>query len=607
MAENQSPEFQEAFQRLSTNLFNTEKSLILLREGLPVEKQETYIKKIQILSSDRISFQSSSKSASLSSDQSIQELSKLQEHYNEALHEMISEVVENNEIPEYSESELPTQALKLSRSSSKGMITGNFNETIETMDRILAVGESLIVQGYQKLFIDNLSMKDKLQSVIDERQNLPTCSKPLDTLNLKQKFCEKQLNCLLTLLQEANTLSDLITKLQEFDKRQIQFQQASQVTTEAMKKFFYRSDVRKTNERRRTYLTVNYADPSNPREGLDILRDQINSVIRNLNNLCDMEDAKVRTVKKSDLGDECEKAYDFALAAYDEEKELIKKTLAVLVAIEDNQVDLEKSDQFIEDFRLPEESPSAQLDYIKFFVKLGLSSSQVRLDQARLFYNLVLRFDQDHSTYSNLVETLQAEVHDLLTENKQLKTQAQSRVIDQISEGSHSLQELIELQEHLKHSIQDQLESQIRKPITDLIQTTHGVGSLLLEMSPDEDLKMRIEEFESDYSRSHNLFELSELASKQSAWVFRIVSKLARMNESLVHTNLANMKKARNLREGRECIAGKPNEFPIAAMDKVLTDMIKAYLGGLEDRKANIETVVQKQGVLSRLLRDYKS
>ena len=607
MAENQSPEFQEAFQRLSTNLFNSEKSLILLREGLPVEKQETYIKKIQSLSSDRVAFLSSTKSNPSSPDQTIQELSKQQERYSETLHEMISEVVENNEIPEYSQSELATQALKRSRTSSKGMITGNFNETIETMDRILAIGESLIVQGYQKLFIDNLSMKDKLQSVIDERQNLPTCSKPLDTLNLKQKFCEKQLSCLLTLLEEANTLTDLITKLQEFDKRQIQFQQASQVTTEAMKKFFYRSDVRKTNERRRTYLTVNYADPSNPREGLDILRDQINSVIRNLNNLCDMEDAKVRTVKKSDLGDECEKAYDFALAAHEEEKELIKKTLGVLVSIEDNQVDLEKSDQFIEDFRLPEESPSTQLDYIKFFVRLGLSSYQMRLDQAKLVFNLVTRFDQDHSTYSNLVESLQTEVHDLLTENKQLKTQAQSRVIDQISEGSHSLQELIELQDHLKHSIQDQLESQIRKPLTDLVQTTHGVGSLLLEMSTDEDLKMRIEEFESDYSKSKHLSELVELANKQAAWVFRIVSKLGRMNESLVHTNLSNMKKARNLKETRDCIAGKPSEFPIAAMDKVLTDMIKGYLGGLDERKANIETVVQKQSVLSRLLREYKN
>ena len=606
MAGNQSPEYQEAFQRLSTNLFNTEKSLILLREGLPVEKQETYIKRIQSLSADRVAFLSATKSNPLT-DLSVQDLSKLQELYSETLHEMISEVVESNEVPEYSQLELASQALKRSRTSCKGMITGNFNETSETMDRILAIGESLIVQGYQKLFIDNLSMKDKLQSVIDERQHLPTCSKPLDTLNLKQKFCEKQLTCLLTLLEEANTLSDLITKLQEFDKRQIQFQQASQVTTEAMKKFFYRSDVRKPNERRRTYLTVNYADPSNPREGLDILRDQINSVIRNLNNLCDMEDAKVRTVKKSDLGDECERAYDFALAAHEEEKELIRKTLGILVSIEDNQVDLEKSDQFVEDFRLPEESPSSQLDYIKFFVRLGLGSCQTRLDQARLVSSLVQRFDQDHSTYSNLVESLQAELQELLAENKQLKTQAQSRVVDQISEGSHSLQELIELQDHLKRSIQDQLESQIRKQLAELVQTTHGVGSLLLEMSSDEDLKMRIEEFESDYARTKNVAELAELANKQAAWVFRIVSKLGRMNESLVHSNLSNMKKARNLKESRDCIAGKPKEFPIAAMDKVLTDMIKGYLGGLDERRANIETVVQKQSVLSRLLREYKS
>jgi hypothetical protein len=605
MAENQSPDLPETFQRLSSNLFNTEKSLVLLREALPVEKQETFTKRIQSLSSDRVAFLTTQKSQS--PDQNTSEAARLQERLIETLNEMVSEVVENAEVPNYSELEPVTLALKRSKNSTRGMITGNFQETIETMDRILTVGESLIVQGYQKLFIDNLSMKDKLQAVIDERQNLPTCSKPLDTLVLKQKFCEKQLGCLLNLLEEANTLTDLINKLQDFDKRQIQFQQASQVTTEAMKKFFYRSDTRKTNERRRTYLSVSYADPSNSREGLDILRDQINSVIRNLNNLCDMEDAKVRTVKRSDLGDECERAYDEAISKFEEEKELIKKTLGILVAIEDNQVDLDKSDQFIEDLRLPEESPQGQLDYIKFFVKLGLTSIPTRLEQARLFHRLVLRFDQDHSTYSNLVDSLQSEVQDLQTENKQLKVQVQSKVINQMSEGSHSLQELIELQEHLKRSIQEELESQVRKPVNEIVLTSHAVGSLLLEMSPDDDLKMRVEEFETEYAKGSSLVDLVDLAGKQTAWVFRIVSKLGRLNEALVHSNLTNLKKARNLREGREGILGRPSEFPLATMDRVLTDMIKAYMAGLDERKPGIDSVVHKQAVLSRLLREYKS
>lgn len=608
MAEIQSPDFPEIFVKQYSTLFRFERSLVHLREILPVEKQESYKQKIQSLSSSRVSFSQSVKAqAPFDLESGLLGLAKLNEEYTETLQEMISEAAENSELPQYPETELAVNYFKRSKTCSKGMIVGNFNESIETMDRILAIGESLIVQGYQKLFIDNLSMKDKLQAVIDERQNLQNCSKPLDTLTLKQKFCEKQLGCLLNLLEEANTLTDLITKLQEFDRRQIQFQQASQVTTEAMKKFFYKSDTRKSNERRRTYLSVSYADPSNPREGLDILRDQINSVIRNLNNLCDMEDAKVRTVKKSDLGDECEKSYEEALVSFEEEKELLKKTLGVLVSIEDNQVDLERSDNFIEEFRLPDDAPQSQLDYIKFFVRLGISSSKTRLEQARLISDLVHRFDQDHSTYFNLVENLQNEVQELTAENKQLKSQVQSKVIEQMSEGSHSLKELMELQEHLKNSIQEELESQLRKQLNEIVLLTHGIGSVLLEMNPDEDLKMRIDEFDNDFSSAKKLVDMADLASKQSAWVFRIVSKLGKLNESLVHTNLSNLKKCRNLKEAREGILGRPSEYPLASMDRVLSDMIKGYLSGLDERKGNAESVIQKQLVLSRLLREYKN
>lgn len=596
------------FLKLWTNLFSTEKSLIKLREALPVEKQDEYTERIKVLSKERLGFAASVREQiPFDFERNTAKISMVQEGFDECMHGMITEIVGETESIDYKEGESAFSLLRRRKSTTKGMITGNFNETIETMDRILAIGENLIVQGYQKLFIDSPTMKDKLQSVIDERQNLPTCSKPLDTLIVKQLFCEKQLKCLLALLEDANTLTDLITKLQEFDKRQIQMQQASQITIDAMKKLFYKPEVRKTSERRRTYLSVSYADPSNPREGLDILRDQINSVIRNLNNLCDMEDAKVRTVKRSDIGDECEKFHEEALQIFEEEKEIIKKTLGILVGIEDNQVDLEICDKFVEDFKLPEESPQNQIDFLKFFLQVGLNQPRQRLQQAKLFFNLVQRFDQDHSTYSSLVDKLQAEVNDLSNENSELKTQMQGKVIERISEGSHSLKELIELQEHLKNSIQDSLESQLKKQITDIAMMGSGITDVLLSINPDEDLKMRISEFENDYSQCRSLSDLVDLVSHYQTYMFRLVCKLGRMNESHMHSNINNIKKSRSLKEARENIAGKPTEFPLAAMDRILSEIIKTYLSGLDERKGNLDSVVQKQGVLAKLLKDYKS
>ena len=74
--------------------------------------------------------------------------------------------------------------------------------------------------------------------MIDDRKQMTVGNKSLESLVIKQKFCERELNCLLTLFQEANTLTDLISKLQEFDIRQIQFQKASQLTADTLKNYY---------------------------------------------------------------------------------------------------------------------------------------------------------------------------------------------------------------------------------------------------------------------------------------------------------------------------------------------------------------------------------
>lgn len=189
----------------------------------------------------------------------------------------------------------------------------------------------------------------------------------------------------------------------------------------------------------------------------------------------------------------------------------------------------------------------------------------------------------------------------------QLKSQAQGRVIEQMSDGSHSLKELMEFQEHLKTSIQENLEGQLRKRVTEMAMISTGIGSILLEINPDEDMKVRLDEFDNEFLRAESLSDLVDLVSHSQTWIFRIVCKLGKVNDSLIHSNIANLKKSKTLREARESISGKPIEFPLASMDRVLSDIIKAYLSGLDDRKGNVDSVAQKQAVLVKLLRDYKS
>ena len=91
-----------------------------------------------------------------------------------------------------------------------------------------------------------------------------------------------------------------------------------------------------------------------------------------------------------------------------------------MVGIEDNQVDLERSEAFLDELKVPEEKPQSQLEFVKHFINLGLNTPKIRVKQAQLFYDLVSRFDNDHSMYSSLVDKLQAEVAYLNRENNKV-------------------------------------------------------------------------------------------------------------------------------------------------------------------------------------------
>jgi hypothetical protein len=609
MADIKSPESPsklcEELSKLNANIFLTEKNLIRLQAGLPVEKQETYTKQIQFLSKKRIALSSSPDSQNFSKD-SLNSFTSLQEEYLSVQLSMISEIVEENEKIDYNESETAGKTL-LRRQNTKGMITGDFNRALENTEKVLTIGESLIVQGYQKLFIDDFSMKEKLQAVIDDRRNLPVGNKPMETLIVKQEFLERQLTCLLALFDEANTLSDLISKLQEFDKRQIQFQKASQVTVDAFKKFLYKPDVRKSSERRRTYLSVSYAKPDNTREGLDILKDQVSSIIRNINLLTDMEDAKVRAINKSDLGDQCEAFWEEYKEIVKEETSTLQEVLDILVPQDEDFEDRDKIENLLEKIEEIPEKPQNQLETVRVFVALALNQPRLRLELAQTFKEIIEKYEDRVAKSSSLADKLRAEVTNLTRDNNLLRTQVQTSVIDKISEGKHSLKELFDYQELQKKQLTFALENKLKAKMTEVAMVASGSVEVLLGINPNEELKIRTLEYEADFHKVESLEDLLEVLSRYQNVIFRLVCRLGLVTEGHIHANLTNLKKANSLREARESLVGKPTEYPLSTMDKTLTEILKNYLESLEEGRGSIEGVIRKQKVLGRIFRDIKN
>ena len=608
MADIKSPEsptkLPEELSRLNANIFLSEKNLIRLQAGLPVEKQETYTKQIQFLSKKRIALNSAPESRELTKD-SINSFAALHEDYLSVELSMISEIVEENDQIDYAENQTAGRTM-LRRQNTKGMITGNFNKALENVEKTLTIGENLIIQGYQKLFIDTDSMKEKLQTVIDDRRNLPVGSKPMDTLIAKQEFLERQLTCLLGLFDEANTLTDLIGKLQEFDKRQIQFQKTSQVTVDAFKRFFFKPDVRRTNDRRRTYLSVNYAKPDNTREGLDILKDQVNSIIRNINLLTDMEDAKVRTINKSDLGDMCEGFWEEYKEVVKGEVENLQDILDVLAGDEEGVEERQCIEDLLEKLEVFPEKPATQLEAIRVFVDLAVTLPRIRLELSQAYKSILEKFEEKASKSSGLVEKLRCEVGNLGKENAILRSQVQSKVVEKISEGAYSLKELFDYQEQQKKQITEELEVQLRQKMVEVAMVASGCAEMLLGVNPNEEMKIRTLEYEADFNKVTTLDDLLETISRYQNILFRLSCRLGMVSEGHIHANLNNLKKAISLKEARESLTGKPSEYPLTAMDRTLSEILKSYLESLDDGKGSIEGVIRKQKVLGRLFRDFK-
>lgn len=608
MADIKSPEspskLPEEVSRLNANIFLSEKNLIRLQTGLPVEKQETYTKQIQFLSKKRIALNSAPESRELTKD-SINSFAALHEEYLSVELSMISEIVEENEKIDYDENQTAGRTL-LRRQNTRGMITGNFNQALENIEKSLSIGENLIIQGYQKLFIDTDTMKEKLQAVIDDRRNLPVGTKPMDTLIVKQEFLERQLTCLLGLFDEANTLTDLIGKLQEFDKRQIQFQKTSQVTVDAFKKFFFKADVRKTTERRRTYLSVNYAKPDNTREGLDILKDQVSSIIRNINLLTDMEDAKVRTINKSDLGDQCEGLWEEYKEIVKSEVENLQDILDVLTGNEEEFEEKQCIEDLLEKLENLPEKPSTQLETIKVFVDLALTLPRTRLELSQAYKSIFEKYEEKASKSSGLVDKLRCEVGNLGKENAILRSQVQNKVVEKISEGAYSLKELFDYQELQKKQVTEGLEVQLRQKMIEVAMVASGCAEMLLGVNPNEEMKIRTLEYEADFNKVTTLADLLETISRYQNILFRLSCRLGMVSEGHIHANLNNLKKASSLKEARESLTGKPTEYPLTAMDRTLSEILKSYLESLDDGKGSIESVIRKQKVLGRIFRDFK-
>ena len=441
--------------------------------------------------------------------------------------------------------------------------------------------------------------------MIDDRKQMTVGNKSLESLVIKQKFCERELNCLLTLFQEANTLTDLISKLQEFDIRQIQFQKASQITADALKKLLSNPDGRKTGERRRTYLTVSYANPDNTREGLDILTDQVNSIIRNINLVSDLEDAKVRAINKSFLGDKCENEFDLMKDRSEEEGDLIKRLFEILMRNEESSEIEDQYEELIEKLTEAGEKPTNQFGFIKYFTEKGLNDTNKRLDLSKLLVDLLEKYDDAFTKNVSRIDKLQAEVSILSKENANMKSQINGQMIEKISSGTQSLKELFDYQEYLKKTFHQSIENEISQQIIEAFMISVGTTEILLGVNPDEEIKIRLLEYEADYVRAAELPDLLRIVLRYQSSIFRLVAKLGLLSEGHIHANLSNLRKCRSIKDAREGIVGKPLEYPLVSMDNTLSEIIKSYLSGLDEKQGSIESVIKKQNVLGRLFKNF--
>jgi len=159
-----------------------------------------------------------------------------------------------------------------------------------------AVG--LLAETFHKLTIDDPTTKAELEGILETQEQL---NKEKQDFPAGFAFVNDIIEACKRMLGDTNNLTEVIEKLKEVDDSLIKFQQIMQDNYYKLKPVVGTEEVpgRRRGGRATTFLHITYAEPTNPKEGIDILEDMIGTLKKNTANLYEIESKRVQVVENS--------------------------------------------------------------------------------------------------------------------------------------------------------------------------------------------------------------------------------------------------------------------------------------------------------------------
>ena len=178
--------------------------------------------------------------------------------------------------------------------SSKVELASQWKQLLQTIDNLVG----LLGEAFHKLTIDDPSTKAELEDILETQKQL-TQDEPDFPAGFT--FANDIIDACKRMLGDTNNLTDVIEKLRDVDDSLIKFQQIMQDNYYKLKPVVGTEEVpgRRRGGRATTFLHITYAEPTNPKEGINILQEMIGTLKKNTDNLFEIESKRVQVVENS--------------------------------------------------------------------------------------------------------------------------------------------------------------------------------------------------------------------------------------------------------------------------------------------------------------------
>jgi hypothetical protein len=178
--------------------------------------------------------------------------------------------------------------------SSKAALGEQWEELLKTIDGLVG----LLAEAFHKLTIDDPTTKADLENILDVQKQLTKEEKDFPA---GFAFANDIIEACKRMLGDTNNLTDVIEKLRDVDDSLIKFQQIMQDNYYKLKPVVGTEEVpgRRRGGRATTFLHITYAEPTNPKEGINILQEMIGTLKKNTDNLFEIESKRVQVVENS--------------------------------------------------------------------------------------------------------------------------------------------------------------------------------------------------------------------------------------------------------------------------------------------------------------------